>query len=83
MLIIIRIERTYMVVSGKFQNGVVVLKGDYTPPEGTDVEVVVPDSEESDPSFWNDLLKLAGTVDGPSDASKNLDHYLYGLPKRP
>jgi len=30
-----------------------------------------------------DLLELAGTVeDLPADASKQLDHYLYGLPKR-
>jgi hypothetical protein len=29
------------------------------------------------------LLELAGKADDlPADASRNVDHYLYGLPKR-
>ena len=36
------------------------------------------------PTIWAKLRALAGTAEGlPSDAAKNHDHYLYGLPKQP
>ncbi len=31
---------------------------------------------------WSVLKSMMGTVEGPSDWSKELDHYLYGTPKR-
>lgn len=31
---------------------------------------------------WAVLESMMGTVDGPSDWSSELDHYLYGTPKR-
>jgi hypothetical protein len=35
------------------------------------------------PSVGAALLKLAGKAKGlPADAARNLDHYLYGRPKR-
>jgi len=38
---------------------------------------------EKQPSIWNELSKLSGTIkDWPSDFAANHDHYLHGLPKR-
>jgi hypothetical protein len=31
---------------------------------------------------WDVLDEFTGSVDGPSDLSAEIDHYLYGLPKR-
>jgi hypothetical protein len=31
---------------------------------------------------WAVLESMMGTVDGPSDWSSEMDHYLYGTPKR-
>lgn len=30
---------------------------------------------------WNLLRSMEGMIDGPSDWSTQLDHYLYGMPK--
>lgn len=34
------------------------------------------------PSAWSVLKSLEGTIEGPVDWSSELDHYLYGSPKR-
>jgi hypothetical protein len=34
------------------------------------------------PTAWDVLASMAGTVPGPPDWSVNLDHYLYGVPKK-
>ena len=31
---------------------------------------------------WSVLASMEGTVEGPADWSSDLDHYLYGTPKR-
>ena len=31
---------------------------------------------------WDMLRSLTGTLEGPEDWSEQLDHYLYGTPKR-
>lgn len=33
-------------------------------------------------SAWDVLKRTAGTVDGPRDWASEIDHYLYGTPKR-
>jgi hypothetical protein len=33
-------------------------------------------------SAWSLLRSMAGTLEGPPDWSQELDHYLYGTPKR-
>jgi hypothetical protein len=33
-------------------------------------------------SAWDVLDEMAGSVEGPEDWSAELDHYLYGTPKR-
>ena len=40
----------------------------------------VPDKNGS--SAWAVLRSMTGTLEGPADWSQELDHYLYGTPKR-
>ncbi|HEX8522522.1 MAG TPA: hypothetical protein VF669_09725 [Tepidisphaeraceae bacterium] len=71
-----------MTYRGKIKNGVVVIDGNPTLPEGADVELEVVD-EAALKALWEDLRKLAGTVDGlPPDMAENHDHYAHGAPKR-
>lgn len=82
-----------LVLAGTVHNGVVVLSGGQTLPEGASVEVVVrrePDANHSQPtppSVWSDLARLGREVESlpcdlPEDLAINHDHYLYGVPKR-
>ncbi len=78
-----------MIYRGRVKNGVVVLDDAVTLPEGTEVRVdVSDDSQESTgdadaPTLYERLEPLIGTAKGlPPDASKNVDHYLYGHPKQ-
>lgn len=80
-----------MVYNGIVKNGLVVFEGDIRPPEGSAVCVSViasngePRGEVAPaaPTIWDRLLGLAGSVEGlPPDAARNIDHYLYGHPKR-
>ena len=76
-----------MAYRGQVKNGVVVLEGNPPLPEGTRVRVEAVQSPAETPpqtpNVWDGLLELAGTAEGlPPDASQNIDHYLYGLPKR-
>jgi hypothetical protein len=79
-----------MTYRGHMQNGVVVLKGTADLPEGTEV-TVRPVGRRAQArgqprkrlAVSNALLRFAGKAKGlPSDAARNLDHYLYGHPKR-
>lgn len=63
--------------------GVVVLDGGVTLDEGTPVEIhpIISPLEPS-PTVWEKLAELSGRItDLPPDAARNLDHYLYGIPK--
>ena len=75
-----------MTYRGTVKNGVIVLEGNARLAEGTEVRVeAVERAEEAGGTrdVWDDLLRLAGTAEGlPADASRNVDHYLYGQPKR-
>jgi len=79
-----------MVYQGHFENGVVIFDEVPDIAEGAVVQVVplaAPEQaatkEPSGTTLAQRLLKHSGTVDGlPEDASENLDHYLYGTPKR-
>ena len=76
-----------MTLKGSVQGGKIVLPVGVTLPEGIEVDIEVPASSV-DPStakteLGRKLLELAGSCDGlPEDLSVNLDHYLYGTPKR-
>jgi hypothetical protein len=78
-----------MTYRGHVNNGVIVLDDAVTLPEGLSVRVEPAgstsdeDDEENIPTLLERLAPLVGKLEGlPPDASVNLDHYLYGLPKR-
>jgi hypothetical protein len=77
-----------MTYEGTVQNGVVVLGGGTTLPEGTKVTVVPVQSDSGDPerSIWEKFEKLARWAESqpcdlPADLARNHDFYLHGLPK--
>lgn len=78
-----------MVYRGHVENGVIRLEDAPALPEGVEVEVRlltkdVPEGEARKvPNVCEVLKDFVGKAEGlPTDASINLDHYLYGLPKR-
>jgi hypothetical protein len=80
-----------MTYRGKVTNGVVVLDGPRRPPEGTPVSVHVlkpttrrgASARKQAPTLYDGLKPFIGMAKGlPADASLNVDHYLYGAPKR-
>lgn len=80
-----------MTYRGKIQNGVVVLEGREAPPDGASVSVRVlkgaanrkRGGRKRIPTLNERLAPFIGMGEGlPSDASMNIDHYLYGAPKQ-
>jgi len=78
-----------MVYQGHVQNGVIHLEGSVTLPEGAEVRVemvehsVASQTEAAGLSLYERLKPLIGAAkDLPPDASLNVDHYLYGHPKK-
>lgn len=75
-----------MVYRGRIRNGKIELDEDVTLPDGAAVEVVVRADEvdqDDGPTLYERLKDFIGSVDDlPPDASVNIDHYLYGHPKR-
>ncbi|NLF09381.1 MAG: hypothetical protein GX594_15585 [Pirellulaceae bacterium] len=78
-----------MTYHGHISNGVVVFDDNVTLPEGMVVKVDPIETPESQAESDDDIGTLfeclepfIGKLEGlPSDASVNLDHYLYGVPK--
>jgi hypothetical protein len=79
-----------MVYRGQVKNGVVVVKGRVRLEEGAEVTVrpvrkpVRAARKKKRPMTLYERLKpIIGKAKGlPPDAALNIDHYLYGLPKR-
>jgi hypothetical protein len=78
-----------MTFQGHVKNGVVLLDNGAKLPEGAEVRVELappphtPVAEEI-PTLFESLAPFIGKAEGlPADMSINLDHYLYGTPKRP
>lgn len=70
-----------MTYRGTVKNGVIVLEAGAPLPEGTEVELAPVSARGR--TVWEKLVALAGTVDDlPADAAEQVDHYLYGTPKR-
>lgn len=69
-----------MTYRGHIRNGQITLDEPAELPEGAEVNVEIVGNGE--PSIWEKLQELAGTVEGPADWAENHDHYLYGTPKR-
>ena len=79
-----------MTYRGKIKNGVVVLDKRARLPEGTSVtvrplksRVATGRKPKRGPTLYERLKPFIGVADDlPPDASLNVDHYLYGAPKR-
>jgi len=70
-----------MTYRGRVKNGVVVIEGNASPPEGFQVEISLMAREESMPTLAERYKDIIDILDGlPPDASSNHDHYLYGAP---
>jgi hypothetical protein len=80
---------SHMNYRGHVKNGVVVLKKRAKLPEGSEVSVRLVKKAKQKPkkpaksTMYDRFKDLIGKAEGlPPDASINIDHYLYGLPKR-
>jgi hypothetical protein len=78
-----------MTYHGRIEHGQVVFNDAIELPEGAAVTVIVaPQStnggqETADPTLLERLKNFVGSAKNlPPDASVNVDHYLYGLPKK-
>jgi hypothetical protein len=78
-----------MVYRGRVENGLIRLEGPVTLPEGTvvRVEIAAPapcgESKGGGVSLYERLKPVIGAAQClPEDASVNVDHYLYGHPKK-
>lgn len=69
---------------GIVKNGVVILPPEVKLPEGATVEVTPEELLPEDDPFLAVISKVAKPrPHWPKDYSRNLDHYLYGTPKKP
>ena len=77
-----------MTFRGKVTGGVVVFDGGVAPPEGTRVTIVAQSvparAAECDDPLDDPIYRIAELAQptGVPDLALNLDHYLYGHPKR-
>jgi len=79
-----------MMYHGHVENGRIILDDSVALPDGLKVEVMVrhpqpppADSNEEASTLYERLKPAIGTAKGlPADAARNVDHYLYGHPKR-
>jgi hypothetical protein len=79
-----------MVYRGQVKQGIIVLNDGATLPDGTEVSVrpvtnslAGASNSKMAEGLRRGLMKFSGKAEGlPKDASLNLDHYLYGHPKR-
>jgi hypothetical protein len=74
-----------MSVTGHVQNGVVVFDTPNALPDGTlvQVEAIEVPPKSSKRSLIDRLGEVVGKAEGlPADAAQNIDHYLYGHPKK-
>lgn len=74
-------------LEGHIENGKVVLDEPHELADGTPVRIEPASQAQGTRTnaaqFWNVFLSMAGTVDDlPSDASMNIDEYLYGDEKQ-
>jgi hypothetical protein len=72
-----------MTCIGKVSNGKVALPEGVDLPDGTEVEMHIPESVAGNAPFaarFKDFIGMA--ADLPADLAENLDHYLHGHPKK-
>lgn len=71
----------------KRANALSALKIEVSSQTGTDVYsdniiITPPDPVRQKETTWDVLNRLVGSIEGPPDWSSELDHYLYGAPRR-
>ena len=82
-----------MIYRGHVKNGVVVLDGDASLPEGVEVVIETVESDEPNesddpnqdrlPTLLERLKPFVGAAKGlPPDLAENHDHYIHGTPKK-
>ena len=78
-----------MTFRGRVQNGVVVFPDPIPVPDGAEVDVTFAPSKDAAstariPKTLSERLKnvIGKAKNLPPDTSVNVDHYLYGLPKK-
>lgn len=72
-----------MSYKGTVKNGVIVLPPDIKLPEGAEVKVEPLELLSEEDPFLQAALKVAKPrPHWPKDYARNLDHYLYGVPKK-
>jgi hypothetical protein len=74
-----------MLLEGSVLNGTIVLDTPANLPDGTRVRIepVVAPAKTPGPTLAERLKDIIGAVDNlPEDAAANVDHYLYGHPKK-
>lgn len=70
-----------MTLSGRVENGKIIIDGDSPLPEGAKVEVYVIKPRPTGPFKASaELMKYSGIADLPPDASQTVDQVLYGRP---
>ncbi len=84
-------QETPMTYRGHIEKGKVILDSPARLPDGTEVSITpirrrkatTRSKRKKMPTLYERLKKFAGKAEGlPPDASTNLDHHLYGLPRR-
>ena len=77
-----------MTYQGHIENGKIVLDAAPVLAEGASVVVTIVENtaepkEREIPTLYERMKPFIGAIDGlPPDASQNIDHYLYGHPKK-
>jgi hypothetical protein len=71
---------SWMSITATVENGTIKLPDGMNLPDGTKVEITVPEPERETSGKW--MLKFAGCIDGPEDFASEHDHYIHGTPKR-
>lgn len=69
-----------MSVTAVVENGAIKLPEGLRVPDGTKVEITLPESVQDAAEKW--MLQFAGCIDGPADFAAEHDHYIHGTPKR-
>ncbi len=79
-----RLARSFAIAyRGHVKKGVIVFADPVELREGTKVTVELIGKRRRRETLSQVLLRHAGTAKGlPPDASRNVDHYLYGAPKK-
>ena len=73
-----------MSITAVVENDTIKLPPGVHVPDGTKVEITLPEAEQAPKSVARRYAKLAGLADDmPTDLARNLHHYVHGQAKKP